>query len=55
MIWGYEQLNGNRYIIRPEGTLGTCGWIDGKPWSAQFVTGLRKAQRVVTELNKDQK
>ena len=25
------------WVIRPRGTVGTCGWINGKPWTAQFT------------------
>jgi hypothetical protein len=28
---------GNVWIIRPKDRLGTCGWVNGVPWVAQFV------------------
>jgi hypothetical protein len=27
----------NCWALRPVGALGTCGWIDGKPWTVQYV------------------
>lgn len=30
------------WCIRPVGCLGTCGWIDGVPWTAKFVKRLPK-------------
>jgi hypothetical protein len=27
----------NCWAIRPAGALGTCGWIDGVPWTVQYV------------------
>lgn len=35
------RLRGNRYAVKPAGTCGTCGWIDGNPW--QVVRGERVA------------
>ena len=52
--WGFEQLRGERYVVRPEGSLGTCGWINGRPWQAEYVTGLHKAARRVAYLNEQQ-
>jgi hypothetical protein len=28
------------WCIRPVGCLGTCGWINGKAWTARFVKQL---------------
>ena len=45
-----ENLRDNRWVVRPGGCLGTCGWIDGIPWTADFVNArsaeeaLRKAK-----------
>lgn len=25
------------YAIRPKGALGTCGWVDGRPWQVRYV------------------
>ena len=25
------------WAIKPVGALGTCGWINGKPWTVQYV------------------
>lgn len=30
-------LRGNLWAVRPEGRLGTCGWIDGYGWTVQYV------------------
>lgn len=48
---GAEHMRDNRWVVRPAGALGTCGWINGIPWSAIFVNAsnasqaLRKAER----------
>jgi hypothetical protein len=26
------------WAIRPEGCLGTCGWIESKPWTVKYVS-----------------
>ena len=36
MKWIAEQLRDNRWVVRPEGQLGTCGWYP-EPWTAVFV------------------
>ena len=36
------KLRNGKYAIRPQGTLGTCGWINGKAWTVKFVTRLPK-------------
>ena len=28
------------WAIRPKGALGTCGWINGVPWTVQYVKRL---------------
>jgi hypothetical protein len=30
-------LRDTLWCVRPEGRCGTCGWIDGRAWTAQFV------------------
>ena len=31
-------LSGCRYAVRPQGGLGTCGWLsDGTPWQVEYV------------------
>ena len=40
------KLRSGRWIVRPEGRLGTCGWIDGIPWTAQFVTARTAAEAI---------
>ena len=40
------QLRSGRWIVRPEGCLGTCGYIDGKPWTAQIITARNAAEAV---------
>ena len=42
----YEITKLNKsYVVRPENQLGTCGWVDNKPWSARFFNTLAKAQQ----------
>ena len=26
------------WAIRPVGACGTCGWINGQPWTVKYVT-----------------
>jgi len=26
------------WVIRPVGALGTCGWINGQPWTVKYVS-----------------
>ena len=46
-----EKLKPGHYAVRPQGALGTCGWIDGVAWSVQFIdapnaaAALRKAYK----------
>lgn len=47
-----EKLNSDTYIIRPEGALGTCGWIQGKPWDIWYVKP-KEAQRALREYQRD--
>ena len=48
-------LRDRKYAVHPVGTVGTCGWIDGKPWQVVFVTAssaadaVRKATRKLTQ------
>ena len=37
----------NCWVIRPAGCVGTCGWINGVGWTAQFVTRLPPGIEVV--------
>lgn len=37
----------NCWAIRPQGTVGTCGWINGKPW--QVVYTKRKPAHIPEE------
>ena len=30
-------LRDHLWAVRPEGSCGTCGWVDGKPWSVVYV------------------
>ena len=53
MKWQAERLRGNRWVVHPEGTLGTCGWIQGKPWSVVFVTA-RSATKALRKAGKEQ-
>lgn len=32
-----EQLKIGLYVVRPEGALGTHGWIKGEPWEVVYV------------------
>ncbi len=37
-------LRDNKWVVRPEGCLGTMGWKDGVPWTAIFVTARSESQ-----------
>ena len=39
-------LRDNRYAVRPEGTLGTCGWIGGKAWTVIYVNASNPAEAI---------
>ena len=39
-------LRDRRYAVRPEGAVGTCGWIDGQPWQVIYVTAASPEQAV---------
>lgn len=39
------------YVVRPQGALGTCGWINGQAWQASFHRSLRAAQAHLLTLN----
>lgn len=39
-------LRGRLYAVRPRGALGTCGWINGRPWTVQYVTARDAAHAV---------
>lgn len=43
MKWVAECLRGNRWVVRPEGQLGTCGFFP-QAWSAVFVTARSEAE-----------
>lgn len=43
--WTFEQLRGERYVVRPVGALGTCGFYP-RAWNATVVTGLHKAAQL---------
>jgi hypothetical protein len=43
MKWVAENLRDNRWVVRPEGQLGTCGWSPA-PWTAMFVTAKSEAE-----------
>ena len=30
-------MRGTLYAVRPEGACGTCGWINGKAWTVDYV------------------
>lgn len=38
MEYEATHLSGRRWVVRPKGALGTCGWINGKAWTAFYVT-----------------
>jgi hypothetical protein len=52
MKWQAEHLRGNRWVVRPEGALGTCGWSP-EPWTAVFVTA-RNATEALRKAKKEQ-
>ena len=37
MKYEATHLRGTRWAIRPEGALGTCGWINGEAWTVDYV------------------
>lgn len=39
-------LRGGLYAIRPAGCLGTCGWVNGVPWTVQYTRRLPKGMEV---------
>jgi hypothetical protein len=43
----YENIGKGSFVVRPPGTLGTVGWIDGHPWQARFVKSEREAKALV--------
>lgn len=51
--WVAEQLRDNRYVVRPENCLGTCGWQGGRGWTAQWVTGRTRAEALAQRLTKE--
>lgn len=40
------QLRPGRWAVRPAGCLGTCGWLNGKPWQVIYVNA-RTAQEAL--------
>jgi hypothetical protein len=48
------RVYGTRYAVRPEGRLGTCGWVDGKAWVVIYVdatseeAAIRKARTILS-------
>lgn len=32
-----EHINGNVWVVRPKGCLGTMGWVRGRAWDAVLV------------------
>lgn len=38
-------LRGNRWAVRPEGQLGTCGWHP-QPWTVLYVTARTAAEAI---------
>ena len=46
MHWEAEQLRDNKYVVRPRGQLGTCGFYP-RPWTAQFVNAHSCADAMV--------
>jgi hypothetical protein len=47
-----EPLRSGTYVIRPEGTLGTMGWVNGIPWTAEFVKG-HQVKRALEKYQRD--
>ena len=53
MKYEATQLRGNRYAVRPEGQLGTCGWYPAA-WTVLYVNAsspkaaLKKAELIRT-------
>ena len=43
-----EAMRAGRFVVRPAGKLGTGGWIDGVPWTADFCS----ARQVNSTINR---
>jgi hypothetical protein len=39
-------MGGRKWLVRPAGALGNCGWIDGKPWTAKTITARDASEAV---------
>ena len=46
MLWKATHLQSNRYVVRPVGQLGTCGFYPA-PWTAFFVNARSEAEAMV--------
>ena len=47
MRYEATQTRGNRYAVRPAGSLGTCGWIDGKSWIVVYINARSASQAML--------
>ena len=43
MLWEATHLQSNRYVVRPVGQLGTCGFYPA-PWTAFFTSARNEAE-----------
>lgn len=39
-------LRGNVWAVRPQGALGTCGWIEGIPWTVVYIRARDASQAI---------
>lgn len=52
MTYIAERLSSGRWCVRPEATLGTCGWKDGKPWTA-WIGSARNEQDAINKARRN--
>ena len=38
---------GETWAVRPKGTSGTCGWVNGVAWNVQYVTASNETSAVI--------
>lgn len=46
-----EALRAGRFVVRPAGSIGMGGWIDGVPWQCDFCTA-RQVNSTIARLTR---